>query len=74
VAFRSVGVSSICSAIYIGLQVIIPFITYGIHGNGYIYLHEWLICMANEGKYTVRPMDQWFIGNNLFCVIESVGG
>ena len=25
-----------------------------IHGDWYIYLHEWLIFMANVGKYTIH--------------------
>ncbi len=33
--------------------------SHGIHGTIPVDLpiHEWLICMVNVGKYTVRPMD-----------------
>ena len=33
----------------------------------HLTLHEWLILMANVGKYTVRPMDPiWVKGRSFF--------
>ena len=44
--------------------------THRIHGKWYIPLHEWLIVMVNEGKYT-SPTDPMGYG---FCWAQKLDG